>query len=103
MPDTNTLSALIGSWWHIARADAEDYLAEYTISVEKDAPVVTARDLGDGEEFVISEISWDGVVLRFKSVVPSTGREGISELRLTPARTPESRFINCGRSGISPH
>jgi hypothetical protein len=76
----------------LAPWDSDDYLAEYVISIENGAPVVTARDLNDGEEFVISEARWDGKALTFRSLMPSTRREGINEFSLTPSGELQTRF-----------
>ena len=89
---TQSLEALVGTWQHPAPWNSDDYLAEYVISVENGAPVITARDLNDGEVFVISEARWDGKVLSFRSHMPSTGREGLNEFSLTPTGELQSRF-----------
>jgi len=86
------LSELAGSWRHPAPWDSDDYLAEYTISVVDGCPVVSAHDLQDGEEFVISQVSWDGKTLRFRSLMPSTGREGLNEFCISPSGALQSRF-----------
>jgi hypothetical protein len=92
MDATPSLEALVGTWQHPAPWDSDDCLAEYVILVEHGAPIVSARDLNDGEAFVISEARWDGEVLSFRSFMPSTGREGRNEFSLTPAGTLQSRF-----------
>jgi hypothetical protein len=48
--------------------------------------------LNDGERFKISKVSWDGKCLRFISLMPSTGRIGINELRVKKNGKLESRF-----------
>lgn len=61
---------LIGTWM------LDDQTAfEYTISALGESPVVTGVDLYDGEKVVISDLSWNGVELRFKSLVPSNNYE----------------------------
>jgi hypothetical protein len=92
MDFSQRLEALVGTWQHLAPWDSDDYLAEYVISIENGAPVVTARDLNDGEEFVISEARWDGKALTFRSLMPSTRREGINEFSLTPSGELQTRF-----------
>lgn len=47
--------------------------AEYNIRVLKTKVSVTAVDSDDGERFVISNVAWDGNVLSFTSLMPSTG------------------------------
>ena len=86
------LQRLVGSWRHPTPWDSADYLTEYAISVVDGCPVVAARDLNDGEEFIISQVHWDGAILRFHSLLPSTGREGVNEFSLAPAGALQSRF-----------
>ena len=59
--------ALIGTWIHPG-----DTSVEYTVSALGDVCTVAAVDLVDGENFVISDLSWDGHELRFTSLMPST-------------------------------
>ena len=86
------LQQLVGTWRHPSDWDSEDWLAEYTISVVEGRPVISARDINDGEEFTISDVVWDGTVLRFRSLFPSTGREGLNEFTLLPTGGLRSRF-----------
>jgi hypothetical protein len=68
--------------WRYFEEDSDDYYrAEYTVSVENGEFQVSAIDRSDGEEFEISDISWNGVSLSFHSYVPSTARCGINQLR----------------------
>jgi len=84
---------LVGTWVHKAPDDSDDdYRSAYTVSVRRGSPTVTAVDLYDGEKFKISEVSWDGAWLRFKSKMPSTGREGLNEFRLKKNGKVQSRF-----------
>jgi len=82
----------LGSWRHVAPWSGDDYLAEYVVSWEKGALSVSGCDLNDGETFQISDVSFDGRVLRFRSLMPSTRREGVNEFSLTGAGEIESRF-----------
>ena len=86
------LQSLVGRWIHVAPDDSDDYLVEYAISIRRGKPVVKAHDLHDGEKFIITDITWDGTVLRFKSLMPSTKREGINEFSLLPSGNVQSRF-----------
>jgi len=61
---------LIGTW---TLGDSTD--VEYTISALGKFPVVTGIDRSDGELLAISDISWNGTVLRFKSHAPSNNYE----------------------------
>lgn len=92
MDSLQSLQALLGTWHHVAPWDSDDYLTEYVVSVENGAPAVAARDLNDNEAFVISAVSWDGAVLRFRSLMPSTGREGLNEFRVAANGEVECRF-----------
>jgi hypothetical protein len=83
---------LVGTWVHAAPWDSDDYLAEYTIALRRGRPVVSAVDLSDGERFRISEVSWDGAWLRFKSKMPSTGRIGFNEFRPKKGGSLQARF-----------
>ena len=62
--------ALIGTWFL-----DDDAAVEYTVSALGDSCTVSGVDLSDGEEFVITDISWDGAELRFTSLMPSTQYE----------------------------
>jgi hypothetical protein len=58
---------LIGKW-----ILDDDTGVEYTVSALGDSPTVSGVDLSDGEEFAITDVFWDGVELRFTSLMPST-------------------------------
>ncbi|MEZ5691582.1 MAG: hypothetical protein R3D71_07955 [Rickettsiales bacterium] len=73
----------IGTWKYSPPWDgSDDFMSEYEISGSFDDPVVKAKDLYDGEEFIISNIKWDGFILEFESLMKSTGRKGINKLTL---------------------
>ena len=59
--------SLIGTWVH-----PDDPLVEYTVSALGDVCTVSGVDHSDGENFVISDVSWDGYELRISSLMPST-------------------------------
>ncbi len=82
---------LIGTW-RCPAPWAADYLAEYTISMHNGKLMVSARELADGEEFVISDVSWDGTVLSFRSVMLSTGCDGFNEFSFLPDGQLQLRF-----------
>lgn len=68
--------------WRCIEEDSDDYYrAEYTISILNGEFLVSAVDQSDGEEFEISDVSWNGLSLSFHSYVPSTARRGICQLR----------------------
>jgi hypothetical protein len=68
VPETH---ALVGTWVDEEEEQAETR-ATYTVSVRDGRFEVTGTDEGDGEAFVVSDITWDGQWLRFQSVMPST-------------------------------
>ena len=67
----------IGTWVSALPFDSDDYLVEYSLSVDGEKFVVKARDLQDGEKFKISAVDFDGECLHFVSYMPSTKRKGI--------------------------
>jgi len=83
---------LLGTWVHALPWDSDEYLAEYSISLADGALSVAGFETNGGEEFVISDVEWDGEWLRFRSLMPSTGRVGTNEFRLVQADRIESRF-----------
>jgi hypothetical protein len=84
--------ALVGRWRHAAAWDSDDYLAEYQVTFDGNQFAVSGHDLNDGEKFQISDVSWDGATLRFRSLMPSTRREGLNEFRALSDGSVESRF-----------
>jgi hypothetical protein len=84
--------AFLGRWRHVAPWDSDDYVSEYAITLDGTKVTVSGRDLNDGEMFEISEVAWDGVVLSFRSFMPSTRREGLNEFVMLPDGSVESRF-----------
>ncbi len=92
MTSETNLQSLVGRWVHVLPDDNDDHVAEYAISIHRGKPVVKARDLQDSEKFIITDVTWDGAVLRFKSLMPSTKREGINEFSLLPNGNIHSRF-----------
>ena len=78
---------LIGTW-----ILPDDTPAEYTVTALGDAPSVSGVDTSDGEVFVISDVHWDGTVLRFTSLMPSTSYELTHTLRALDAETVEHEW-----------
>jgi len=56
--------------------------SEYEISGSAEKPMVKAIDFCDGEEFIVSNVSWNGQVLEFESFMKSTGRKVINKFTL---------------------
>src|SRR5262245_37845532 len=66
--------SLVGTW-----QDADqDYgsMVQFTIRASGGSFKVTGVDTHDGERLSISKVRWDGRVLRFTSLVPSTRHRG---------------------------
>ena len=61
---------LIGTWFL-----DDDTAVEYTVSVLGGSCVVSGVDLSDGEQFIITDVSWDHAELRFTSLMLSTQYE----------------------------
>jgi hypothetical protein len=68
--------------WVAPSEDTDDYLrAEYRITATNGEFQISAVDRGDDEQFVISDIQWDGEWLSFTSYMPSTQRQGQNRMR----------------------
>ena len=63
---------LVGTW---QSADHDDFGTgvQFRISADGDQFRVTGVDTHDGEALEVSDVRWDGHVLRFNSLVPSNG------------------------------
>jgi hypothetical protein len=64
----NANHPLVGTW----HPRDEDESAEFTIEAAGRGFRVSGVDRHDGERFEISDVSWDGESLRFRSLMPST-------------------------------
>jgi hypothetical protein len=78
---------LIGTW-----ILPDDTPAEYTVHSLGAAPAVSGVDSSDGEVFIISDVRWDGAVLRFTSLMPSTSYELSHVLRPSDDGTVEHEW-----------
>lgn len=85
-------SNLIGIWLVRSPEDSDDYRSEYTIGGTESEPLVKAKDLSDGEEFVISNVVWASGKLKFESYMPSTERVGKNVFTLNKNGTIETEF-----------
>ena len=72
--------------------DSDDYLAIYEIGGTSTNPEVTAWDTVDNESFEVSQINWNGQVLSFETLMPSTKRRGINRFKLLDDDNIESEF-----------
>jgi hypothetical protein len=68
----NMPTSLIGVW----RSDEDDARSEYRISLEYGRLSVTAGDFLDGEQYVVSNISYDHERVEFDTFMPSSARRG---------------------------
>lgn len=83
---------LKGEWKHGAEWDSDDYLSLYVISGTEESPEVYAKDMSDGEEFVITDIGFQKDTLTFKSLMPSTKRLGLNRFKLSEDGSIEAEF-----------
>ena len=74
-------SSIAGKWKVVGST------AVFTVSFKNGKAVITGEDSNDGEKFVISDVSWDGRVLKGKFYMPSTKFTTVSELEYTDADT----------------
>ncbi|HEX2113322.1 MAG TPA: hypothetical protein VHM01_02860 [Alphaproteobacteria bacterium] len=72
---------LVGTW-----VTMDDANAEFTVSAKGGSFAVTGRDQSDGEEFLISDVSWRGEALHFTSLMPSTGHRVKHVFRMSPSK-----------------
>lgn len=63
--------------------DTDDFRSEYEVSGNAENPLVKARDFYDGEEYLITNISFRSGVLQFDSFMKSTGRKGHNKLSIS--------------------
>lgn len=85
-------SKLIGVWLVRSPEESDDYRSEYMIGGTESTPLVSAKDLSDGEEFVISNVAWISGRLEFESYMPSTERAGKNIFSLGESGTIEAEF-----------
>ena len=64
---------LIGRWRSSIPWDSCDYLCEFAVLGSASHPEVQAVDLQDGEEFVVSDVVWDGIALSFSNADDENG------------------------------
>jgi hypothetical protein len=79
--------------WIASSEDTDDYFrSQYSITALDGEFRVTGIDCGDGEQFVISDVQWDGEWLTFKSFMPSTKRRGVNRMRFIDTHEIEFLF-----------
>jgi hypothetical protein len=79
---------LVGTW---IVADGSSSI-EFQIRAARQGFEVSASDSADGEEFVVSDVRWDGRALRFELLVPSNGTRAEHCFRLGADGAIEDRF-----------
>jgi len=72
---------LVGTWQEVENSVSETSVV-YKIMVVDGHFVVNGIDEGDGTQFKISSVRWDGATLQFTSVFPPTGRLAKHVLRV---------------------
>ena len=80
---------LVGTWGPDEEGDSNIH---FTVTRHGKSLAVTARDVYDGEVLRVQRIAWDGKVLRFETLTPSTGSTMSHELEATSASTATYRF-----------
>jgi hypothetical protein len=78
-----------GAW---GPQNEEDSNLRVTVRGSARAPRVEVVDPFDGEKLKVSGVSWDGEVLRFRTVTPSTKFAVDHELRVGPSARAEHRY-----------
>ncbi|HVU27530.1 MAG TPA: hypothetical protein VHG71_07305 [Verrucomicrobiae bacterium] len=92
-PKVSVKNHLCGIWVASNPDDTDDYFeAEYHISVQKGKFHVIGIDKLDDEEFVISNVKWNGIWLTFKTLMPSTRRIGFMKMRTVSQNEIELKF-----------
>lgn len=76
---TDGIDALSGVWFDAGIRTG----AEITIRVDDGEILVSEIDTSDGEVFEVSNVSWDGVALKFVARMPSTRHRVQNVLRLS--------------------
>jgi hypothetical protein len=78
----NPNHALVGTWEQ-AQNPIHVTTAVFTVSTERGRFRVTGLDESEGAAYEISNIRWDGKVLRLTSLFPPTNHKATNALRLT--------------------
>ena len=89
-----TSHPLVGTWGD-AREDGTS--VRFTIRAAGSSFEVTGVDTYDGEVLSISNVEWDGRVLRFHSLVPSNGHRVEYELETLSASEVRVRYTTVER------
>jgi hypothetical protein len=86
---------LVGTW----RDADEDYgtSIRFTVRAVGANFEVSGQDTHDGEQLLISNVHWDGRVLRFDSFVPSTGHQVEYVFEVTSPSEVMIRYTRCER------
>ncbi len=79
---------LIGTW--VVADDLSNI--EFQIKPKRGGFAVSAVDGFDGEQFLVSEVHWDGQALRFTVLVPSNGTRAEHCVRVRRDGSLEDRF-----------
>jgi hypothetical protein len=86
---------LVGTW----RDANRDYgtSVQFTIRAAGASFEVAGLDTGDGEELSISRVRWDGRILRFDSLVPSTAYRMEYVFEVVSPSEVQVRYTTCER------
>ncbi|NLX24970.1 MAG: hypothetical protein GXY61_03275 [Lentisphaerae bacterium] len=87
----NADEAILGTW------SSDESVAVYDISRAADGRLeILGHSTLSGREIMISDVSWDGKVLKFKSYVPATDHRAEREARLINSKTMKAKIFSNG-------
>ncbi len=87
----NADEAILGTW------SSDESAAVYDISRATDGRLeIQGHSALSGREIMISDVSWDGEVLKFKSYVPATDHRAEREARLINSKTMKTKIFSNG-------
>jgi hypothetical protein len=90
----NAGHALLGTW---RDPDVDGLTVLFSVTAAGDTFDVQGLDTSDGEKLVISDVRWDGSVLTFVSLVPSTAHRVEYEFETVTQSEVIVRFTNTER------
>ena len=89
MKNARQMKTLEGTW----RPAVDGWsTVQFTVRAGRSVPTVTALDTYNGERLRVSRVSWDGTVLRFRVLTPSTKWTVDHEWRTGPRGTARIRY-----------
>lgn len=87
----NANEDILGTW------SSDESVAVYDISRSDDGSLeIKGQSSYSGREIIISDVSWDGKVLEFKTYVPATDHWAKREARLINSKTMKAKIFSNG-------